>query len=104
MATAGKDQEETRSLFAIAGRCMIAFLLVLLTAATLIAAADMCRAAAGNPSLFRSMFLSAQKWVDSLRDRDPSEKQLRQERLVMDAFRNEKQRWQQMKHEPPTRR
>ncbi len=104
MADASKDQQETRSIFAIAGRCLIAFLLVLLTAATLIAAADMCRAAAGNPSLFRSIALSAHKWLDSFRDRDPSEQLLRQERLVMDAFRNEKQRWQQMKHEPPSRR
>ncbi len=104
MADAGKDQEETRSIFAVAGRCMIALLLVLLTAATLIAAADMCRAAAGNPSLFRSIVLSAQKWVDSLREPAPSEQLLRQERLVMDAFRNEKQRWQQMKHEPASRR
>ncbi len=98
MSTAGNDPE-TRSAFTIAGRCLIAFLLVLLTAATLVAAADMCRAAAGNPSLFRSMFLSARQWVDSLRNHDPAAERLRQERLDMDAYRSEKQRWQQMKNE-----
>lgn len=103
MSTAGKDPE-TRSAFTIAGRCLIAFLLVLLTAATLVAAADMCRAAAGNPSLFRSMFVSARQWVDALRNRDPAAERLRQERQDMDAFRNEKQRWQQMKNDLPSRR
>lgn len=103
MSPAGNDSG-TRSAFTIAGRCLIAFLLLLLTAATLVAAADMCRAAAGNPSLFRSMFISALQWVDSLRNPDPAAERLRQERQVMEAFRSEKQRWQQMKNEPPGRR
>jgi hypothetical protein len=74
-------------------------ILVLLLLATVISAADICRAVSGNHGLFNSVGLFAQhnpvyKW-------DPivEKKRYRLERSDLDAYRLESRRWHQLRAE-----
>ena len=87
----------TLSALAIHG-VMLSFL-VLLLLSTVIAAADICRAASGNQRLFSSIDFLAQinsySKVDAIEDKERS----RLERSDLDAYRNETRRWHQLKAE-----
>jgi hypothetical protein len=75
------------------------FLLALLILSTVIAAADVCRAASGNHFLFNSIKLIAQ--FTSTYELNPiiEKERARLEKSDMDAYRNERQRWHQLKAE-----
>jgi hypothetical protein len=87
------------ALSALAVKGTVMSFLALLLLSTVIAAADICRAVSGNHSLFNSVGLlakynSAYK-VDPIVEKERS----RLERSDLDAYRNERQRWHQLKVE-----
>jgi len=73
--------------------------LVLLVLATVISAADICRAVSGNHGLFNSVGLFAQQ--NSVYKWDPivEKKRYRLERSDVDAYRLESRRWHQLRAE-----
>ena len=74
-------------------------LLALLILSTVIAAADVCRAASGNHFLFNSIKLIAQYTSSNKLDPLLEKERTRLEKSDMDAYRNERQRWHQLKAE-----
>jgi hypothetical protein len=81
---------------------MLSFL-ALIILSTVIAAADICRAVAGNYSLFNSLDFISQYHSAYKFDPLVVEERYRQERSDLDAYRNEKQRWHQLKAEAKER-
>lgn len=81
---------------------MLSFL-ALIILSTVIAAADICRAVAGNYSLFNSLDFMSQYHSAYKFDPLVVEERYRQERSDLDAYRNEKQRWHQLKAEAKER-
>jgi hypothetical protein len=74
---------------------MLSFLVMLLLA-TVVAAADICRAASGNLRLFHSFDSLAQ---NNSVDPNVEKERLRLERSDLDNYRNESRRWRQLKAE-----
>lgn len=74
-------------------------ILALLVLATVISAADICRAVSGNHGLFNSVGLFAQH--NSVYEWDPivEKKRHRLERSGLDAYRLESRRWHQLRAE-----
>jgi hypothetical protein len=77
----------------------VLFLLTLLLLSTVIAAADICRAASRNQFLFNSIKLIAQYTSANELDPDLEKERARLEKSDMDAYRNERLRWHQLKAE-----
>ena len=77
---------------------MLSFL-VLLLLSTVIAAADICRAASGNHRLFDSIDFFAQNISPYKLDPQVEKERSRLERSDLDAYRNESRRWHQLKAE-----
>lgn len=74
-------------------------LLALLILSTVIAASDICRAASGNQFLFNSIKLIAQFTSADETDLVVEKERTRLEKSDMDAYRNERLRWHQLKAE-----
>ena len=83
----------------LAYKLTVLSLLALLLFSTVIAAADVCRAASRNHFLFNSIKLIAQ--FTSTYELNPiiEKERARLEKSDMDAYRNERQRWHQLKAE-----
>jgi hypothetical protein len=90
-------------LSSLAYKGTVFFFLALLLLSTVVADADICRAASGNHSLFNSVGLLAQfnsaAQLDALAEKERS----RLERSDLDAYRNERQRWHQLRDEAKDR-
>ena len=79
------------------------FFLTLLLLSTVVAAADICRAASGNQSLFNSVELLSQFSSAAKSDALLQKERSRLERSDLDAYRNERQRWHQLRDEAKER-
>lgn len=77
----------------------VLFFLALLLLSTVIAAADICRAASRNHFLFNSVKLIAQYTSANKLDPVFEKERARLEKSDLDAYRNERQRWHQLKAE-----
>ncbi len=90
-------------LSALAYKGTVFFFLALLLLSTVVAAADICRAASGNQSLFNSVGLLAQFNSAGKPDAEIEKERSRLERSDLDAYRNERQRWHQLRDEAKDR-
>jgi hypothetical protein len=85
------------STFVVKGTVMS--FLALLILSTVIAAADICRALAGNQRLFNSVGFIARYHSPYKSDPLVEKERSRLERSDLDAYRNERQRWHQLQAE-----
>lgn len=93
-------QRAVASFFSVlALHCVMLSFLVLLLISTVFAAADICRAASGNYRLFDLMSFFAQTNLAYQLDPDVEKERSRLERSDLDAYRNEKWRWHQLRDE-----